>query len=116
MNRIQRRACPARSSSGRPLPSRWLTGLLPALLACIPAACGKSTAPEPVSHAAPAPQNVRAFQQGDELLISWPLPNQDQSARLGGLTGFILSIDELRYDCLSCEPLQMREMVLERKA
>jgi hypothetical protein len=116
MNGIPRRARPARSGPVRQPLSRRLAGLLPVLLALLPAACGKSTAPAPVSHSAPAPHDVRAYQQGDELLISWALPEQSKSAKLGGLTGFILSIDDLRYDCLSCEPLRMREIVLDRKA
>jgi hypothetical protein len=85
------------------------------MFALLAPGCGKSTAPEPVSRAAPAPENVTAVQQGDEILVSWPLPSQEKLDGLGGLTGFILSIDDLRYDCLSCEPLQVREKVLDRK-
>ena len=117
MNEVSRRPWPApRPILGRVPARRVLAGLLPALLAFMPAACGKKTGPQPVSHAAPAPQNVKAYQQGGEILVIWPLPSQEKSAKLGGLTGFILSIDDLRYDCLSCEPLHRRETVLERKA
>jgi hypothetical protein len=85
-----------------------------ALLAPGYSGCGKSTPPEPVSRAAPAPENVKAFQQGDEILVAWSLPSATRAGELGGLVGFVLLIEDLRYDCLGCEPLQMREMVLDR--
>jgi hypothetical protein len=109
------RATPPRPAAERfvPSPRRLLRAAVVIGLAAAAGSCGKRTPPEPLTEAAPVP-SVSARQFGESILIGWNQPSPGRAARFDGLEGFVLTIDELPFDCLSCEPLRMREIRLDR--
>jgi len=83
------------------------------LMFLAPSACGYKNPPRSQEDRIPEAGAIYTRQRADEVIVYWKKPGAEASHQFKGIRAYVLLMEQVSPQCLSCEPLAVATLALE---